>query len=610
METLSLNNYNIDLNKLLSEIELFSKLNLSVIDELSQHMDIVKISKHELLFKEDTQIDYIYFVYSGRLVAYKHQGEKIKVLGMILRGDSIGEMSLLTKHKTVANVKATRQSLLIRLPKLQIEKVINSHPSITRSLAEIILCRMEKLIKKNRHENILKHCINTIAIIGAGDHCITNQFSAMLNEALAKQNHIFEITPELLAKLSNDSNWEINASGYLSQLEAEYDYLIFNCGSACTAYSKYLVSNADTIILVGDASAKHNKSALEMHLNSIQEADVCTEKNLVLVHSSFDNPFNSTNLWLNNRNVSDVHHASFMNKFSLRSLARIITGNATTLVLGGGGACGYAHIGVLKAFNEYGIEIDAISGVSSGSIIAALYAVGLDSQQILAKLSKLIKEMKSNLFSVQMPVSSLFKPKHLEDVIHTLLGDVKIEDLQFKFFSLACNIASGEDAVFDRGPLSDAVVASNSLPGLCSPKIINNQPYVDGGVSNTLPGDVMKKRYGGTTIVVDVSKERGIELDLPDDKFPSSLHILLRLLNPFKKNYKIPYMHEIITRSVIIANKRKIEEVKQIADYVINPDLSDIGPMDHDRIEDIAAIGYKEALSQLNQFAALYKHRD
>ena len=167
MEILSLSNYHIDRIKILSEVEIFSSLSSTVIKEISKNMDLIKINKGELLFQEEAQVDYIYFVFSGRLVAYKNNDDdddNIRILGMISRGDSIGEMSLISSRQTVANVKATRQSLLIRLTKVQIEKVMTKHPSIARSLTEIILYRMEKLIKKSRNENILMNSINIVAI--------------------------------------------------------------------------------------------------------------------------------------------------------------------------------------------------------------------------------------------------------------------------------------------------------------------------------------------------------------------------------------------------------------------------------------------------------------
>ncbi len=165
MEALSLRSYQIDPCGILSDIEIFSTLNRDVIEEISAHMKLIKINKHELLIEEGTHIDYIYFVFCGRLVAYKNQqGKNIKILGMISRGDSIGEMSLISNRRTVANVKATRQSLLVRLPRLQLENIINKHPSLARSLTEIILNRMERLIRRNQNENILSSTIIMVVL--------------------------------------------------------------------------------------------------------------------------------------------------------------------------------------------------------------------------------------------------------------------------------------------------------------------------------------------------------------------------------------------------------------------------------------------------------------
>jgi NTE family protein len=88
--------------------------------------------------------------------------------------------------------------------------------------------------------------------------------------------------------------------------------------------------------------------------------------------------------------------------------------------------------------------------------------------------------------------------------------------------------------MLDKGSLADAVLASNSLPGMLSPMLIEGELFVDGGLTNTMPVDMMKKKYGGTTIAVNVSQERNIEFDMIDGLFPSSMAILFNRLNPFR----------------------------------------------------------------------------
>lgn len=154
------------------------------------------------------------------------------------------------------------------------------------------------------------------------------------------------------------------------------------------------------------------------------------------------------------------------------------------LVLSGGGAKGFAHIGVLKALNEKGIFPDIISGTSAGAIVGALYADGHSPDDILQLFSG--KDL-YNLVQIVMPNRGLFKMKDLLYMLKSNLRSRRIEQLKIRTYICATNLSTGRVKYFYEGPIIKPIIASASIPVLFQPVLINEDLYVDGGMFANLP---------------------------------------------------------------------------------------------------------------------------
>ena len=154
------------------------------------------------------------------------------------------------------------------------------------------------------------------------------------------------------------------------------------------------------------------------------------------------------------------------------------------LVLSGGGAKGFAHIGVLKALNEKGIYPDIISGTSAGAIVGSLYADGHTPDEILSLFSG--KDLYS-LVQIVMPNRGLFKMKDLLYMLKKNLSSRRIEQLKIKTYICATNMSTGRVKYFYEGPIIKPIIASASIPVLFQPVLINEDLYVDGGMFANLP---------------------------------------------------------------------------------------------------------------------------
>lgn len=612
MEIISIENEKIDLDLVLSQIDFFSELNDRNKDKLKRHVDLVKLDSQEVLLKEGDFPDYIYLVYSGRLAAYKTDNQEETIIGYIKHGETIGELAIVTDLPRLASIKAIRKSILVRINSMTIKQIMTETPDLMQKMFNLITQRMRRLISRNSNSPLAENKIQIIAVISAGQSHGNAHFMNTFMPILTQYETCLELSEESFNQLLDvqpDSDLNTSISSYmqrsqlLAKLENKYPMIVLNCGRELSEWSLFCIENTDCFLFVAEDNASHNFNPLEHYIYKTKNRFDLVDKKLLCIHEDANALPHGTYLWMENRDIKSVHHVHYEKPQTLRRLARVLTNQCIGVVLGGGGVLGLAHIGVLRAFEEAGIEIDAIGGVSSGAIIAALYALGLDHHGITDQLNYLMKKKSRTQFLVwQIPFSSLIKPHQAKKMFKQLFLNYRIEDLWMHFFCVACNLNTTKDAVFDQGSLADSVLASNSLPGILSPLPIKGELFVDGGVTNSMPGDVMKEKFSGITIGVNVSLKRNIDSEAIQDNFPSTFEIMLNYLNPFKEYYKVPSIPDIITRAVIIGNKRKLAEVKTIVDYLIEPDFSSIKKPGYKKLMELIELGYVTAKKEIEKW--------
>lgn len=161
-------------------------------------------------------------------------------------------------------------------------------------------------------------------------------------------------------------------------------------------------------------------------------------------------------------------------------------------VLSGGGARGYAHLGVLKAFEERNIFPEAIAATSSGSIIAAFICDGYSADEAYAIARQNKMELSMQLKNWPAGIMSL---KSVEDLLKRYLRSTTFEQMRLPFHITATNFQNGQRAVFSKGPVIPAILAASSIPILLPPVEIEGIPYVDGGLSGNLPVEPLLPDY-------------------------------------------------------------------------------------------------------------------
>jgi predicted acylesterase/phospholipase RssA len=309
---------------------------------------------------------------------------------------------------------------------------------------------------------------------------------------------------------------------------------------------------------------------------------------LLLVHPGRPEKIRGTAAWLESRPVDFHLHLREGVPADLARLARVIDGSALGLVLGGGAARGFAHLGVYKAMSEAGIAVDWIGGSSIGSVMGAAIAHDWPPEEAIRQARAAFVDGKP-FGDVTLPVISLLRGARMERLIGEHLGGM-IEDLPLPYFCLTSSLGTGRSRFHDRGSLPEALRASVSLPGVFPPAVIDGQLYIDGGILDNLPVDRMRGRPVGRVLAIDLSARQTYEVDYAS--VPSPWRVLAGRYLPFAPRYRAPGFMSVMLKASEIGTMAAAREAGERADLLIRPDVSRFSLTDVKAFEKVVAAGY------------------
>jgi NTE family protein/lysophospholipid hydrolase len=282
-------------------------------------------------------------------------------------------------------------------------------------------------------------------------------------------------------------------------------------------------------------------------------------------------------------------------------VARFLSGTAIGLVLGGGGARGLAHIGVVRALREAGIPIDIVGGTSMGAIIAAQVALGWSSEKMLQVNRRVWVEIEPHKL-YRLPVLSLVSDRLATHCGEMMWGAALIEDLWVRYFCVSANLTSACMKVHDSGSLFTAVRASAALPVIAVPVLDGGELFADGGLVDNVPGAVMRDVGAGRVIVSSVSVEEDERFTC--ERVPSQWEVLRARVLPSAAPARFPSMMEVMFRAVLLASIGREKAAIADADLVFRPPLHPFSLMEFERLDEIVQTGYAAAVQQLTALEA------
>ncbi|XP_042573097.1 patatin-like phospholipase domain-containing protein 6 isoform X2 [Cyprinus carpio] len=616
-------------------------------------IDWMAVEAGRALYRQDDQSDCTYIVLNGRLrsVIRKANGKK-ELVGEYGRGDLIGVVEALTRQPRATTVHAVRDTELVKLPEGTLNNIKRRYPQVVTRLIHLLGQKILGNLQQPRgpfsssalglpsvasSPDVTNPASNlsTVAVLPVCDDVPINAFNLELSHALSAIGPTLLLTSDIirerLGASALDSIHEYRLSGWLAQQEDINRIVLYQTDSGMTPWTQRCIRQADCILIVGLGDQEPALGELEQML---ENTAVRALKQLVLLHRE-DGPGPSRTVeWLNMRSWCSGHlHLKCPRRvFSRRSpsklrevyekvfektadrhsdfsrLARVLTGNSIALVLGGGGARGCSHVGVIKAMEEAGIPIDIVGGTSIGSFIGALYAEERSAVRVKQRAREWSKAMNSvfkTVLDLTYPITSMFSGSAFNTSISKVFEDKQIEDLWLPYFNVTTDITASAMRVHKDGSLWRYVRASMTLSGylppLCDPK--DGNLLMDGGYINNLPADIARNMGTKTVIAIDVGSQDETDLCNYGDSL-SGWWLLWKRINPWAEKVKVPDMAEIQSRLAYVSCVRQLEVVKKSAycEY-IRPPIDRFKTMDFGKFDEIYDVGYQHSKLLFTEWA-------
>ncbi len=563
---------------------------LTAIEPLAQW---IQLARGESLFQQGDASDGLCVVVSGRLqVVRENKDGTTIVIGEASPGESIGEMGFFTREPRTADVIAIRDSLVVKFSTEAFERIIASHPGIVRDLMRMQIGRLKGIA-------IRPHAAATsIAIVPLRLKTSFDEVVARIGKAIGTDLHVdsAEIDRQLgegTAQLREQDPRSAQLVAWLNQHESRNGVIVYEADPGPTEWTERCLRQADHVVLVADASEDPSLAPIEHLLTS---GPVGPRRTLVLLHPNGTRLPTGTKRWLDARRIDDHHHVRWDRPDDFARVGRFLTGRAVGLVLGGGGARGFAHIGILRALQEAGVPIDMIGGTSMGASLAAQHAMGWTPDHVEKVNREVWVEIEPHK-EFTLPILSIVGNRGSTRCGQMMYGDVQIEDLWTTFFCVSSNLSTASARVHRAGSLLWAVTASASLPGIAIPVLDNGQLLVDGALLNNVPGDILRELGCGRVIVSEVSVEQ--DQAFACTRVPTAWEIVKGKFTRKKLGTPFPSLVEVLLRAATLASARREQEIVKNADLVFHPPINQFSLMDFQSLHAIVKVGYEHAQAEI-----------
>jgi predicted acylesterase/phospholipase RssA/CRP-like cAMP-binding protein len=570
--------------------------------EIASRLQREEVASGDLLYRRGGIGDCMHFVLTGRLeVRLEDEPGRAYAVAHLSGGDAVGELALLSGHRRAADVLAIRDSALARLSRDDFEAIVRAYPQVGLNLAQYALGRLT-----SRSGRFVPRVTN-IAVVPLHPGPRTADFARRLELALMRYGSTLRLDSATVRRMLGGGGSDFSdVDGFalqsrLDAAESGRRFVLFQADSGDTPWTRKCLSQADRVLLVADTSAPPDLTLIERALFGSGAGTLLAEKELILLRTSREEALSGTGAWLAPRNVERHSNVATGDDRDINRLARLLSGNAVTLVLSGGGARGFAQIGVIRAIREAGVPIDAVGGTSVGAIIGALVALGWDDERILRSCKRAFVDDKP-LDDYTVPLFALLRGDKLGRTLRHYMGDPDIVDLWLPYFCISTNISRGKPEAHLSGTLWRAAQASATLPGILPPIIKDGELHVDGGVLDNFPVGTMKRFVGGNTIAVSVSFSRAFTVGV--ENFPSPLQYLRARLGRSGEHGDLPTLSSLLIQTTTLDSLKGEAELQEGADLYLRPPIQDFDMLDWKSIYKLVDIGYDYARAELPKWIA------
>jgi len=577
-----------------STSELFGDVDDALLRELESRFTWHVLRRGEVLFRQGEIGDRMYLVVHGRMqVLVASEGVQEHVVADIGPGEWIGEMALFLDEPRSATVRAVRDSELVGLSRADFDTVIEHHPQCLRPIVNMLARRLKATTHGQRQSTGAPLAVTIAVVPLAAD---LPPIPPHLLEELAESGSVLALDATRFDAIHGAGAaacpLDDTRSGYLnewlSQQEEAYRYVIYETGAAPNAWALRCMRHADRILYLARADDDPEMREIE-HL--YERENLLCPRELVLLHPADRTHPRGTARWLDARTLERHHHIRKGNYADVQRVARLLTGRASGLVLSGGGARGFAHIGVIRALTEAGLRFDSIAGTSIGAFIGSLYACDLDEAEIIARVRRVLVDPPRGIH-YGVPYTSLMRVEGATRKVREMYDDLALEDLWMPFFCISTSLTKVDMKVHRRGPAWKAMRATTAVPGIFPPVIDGDEVLVDGGIVNNLPVELMSASGVKHIAACDVTRAGTLSAGADWRERATLADVLLNLVNPRRHPVPAVRMPHLINRCMDTASRMRKRQEMWRAQLYLAPPISSYPLLAMQEFNNLVEIGY------------------
>lgn len=539
------------------------------------------------LFSAGDEAETLYLLRAGRLGVFRREeGRESQFLGVVTPGEPVGEMAMIAGTTHTSTVVALRDSEILALPRESFFTAARKHPEVMTELARLMIRRARAPAGGGQLSEPA-----VFGFIGLSERA-TRPFVDLIEAEVAALGFSVKVI---------DSSALRSAASWFSTVEQSHDFVIYTAEAEEVNWARLCSRQVDRLFLVGRLEGDP-PPAQWWDADALEEHRLI---DLILIRKPSQEKPAGTARWLDAIDPARWFHVKGGHRPDAARIARIITGTSVGLVLSGGGARAFAHIGAVQALKDAKAPFDFYGAASMGATIAAGLAIGWDQEEMDRRMHKAFVDT-NPLDDIAFPILAMTQGKKVDARLEEHFGDVLIEDLPTPFFCVSSNLTTGSYHLHKRGSLRHALRASISLPGILPPVLMDGGVLVDGAVMRSFPADIMRAWHNGTVVGIDVTRARGI--DPRSLANPPSIWQLL-----FSGSWhRGPPIVSIMMRSATITHAGELAQGRAATDLLVIPQPHGVEIRDWKAYDLAVDAGYKamtEALSHLDGPVTMLRRR-
>jgi len=533
------------------------------------------------LYKAGEPADHLYFVRAGRLGAFRREeGGEPQFLGVIRPGEPAGEMSLIAGAPHSAQVVALRDSEIFALPREAFFDACDADSTVMIELARLMILRSRQAATK-----VSFGVPSVFGFVAAGEPTPLRALVDRIGREVGRLGYSVTVV---------GSEAQHAPTEWFSEVELDYDIVLYVAEAQDLGWRQVVGRQVDRLFRVARGDLAPPREGIASTAVPLQAQGLV---DLILLQKKTAERPRGSEAWIQAAKPARLFHLRRDNSEDIKRIARLLTGQSVGLVLSGGGARAYAHVGAIRALRERGVPIDFVGGASMGAIIGAGLALGWESDEMDVRIRDAFVNT-SPLDDIALPLLAMTRGDKVKERLAQHFGDTQIADLWLPFFCVSSDLTTGTYHLHKSGLLREALRASIALPGVMPPATTeDDHVLVDGAVMKNFPADVMRLSQLGPIVGVDVSRGRSIMAD--DVARPASVWRWI-WSGEWRKG---PPIVSLLMRAATVSTGRDLAAAREATDVLVTPDVTGVEIRDWSAYEPAVAAGYKATLEALDKLS-------